>query len=167
MSKTGKWPAPALLIITLCMPLLSGCHPKPVTDFYYLVSKQTFPSQATTMNLTIVRRYEKEIWCKDGGKLMEKDGFTTQCLYNERSYDPALNGETTGKWYILHRIDKILSVAMIFEFNHPPPDEVILAQLKKIAPHPVKMAALFHAPAEALIFSPAGDIRYQEKLKPN
>ncbi len=144
---------------------LCGCQSKPVTDFYYLVAKQTQVGPETTLKLTIVRRFEKENYCKDEAKRFIKDGFAVECPYNERVYDSALNGKRTGEWYILHRIDKILSVAIIFEFDPPPPDEIVLGQLKKIAPHPVKMAALFQAPAEALIFSPSGDVRYQEKFK--
>lgn len=144
---------------------LCGCQSKPVTDFYYMVAKQKQVSPQTTLNLTIVRRFEKENYCKDEAKHFIKDGFAVKCTYNERSYDPALKGERTGNWYILDRIDKILSVAIIFEFNPPPPDEIVLSQLKKIAPHPVKMAALFKAPGEAIIFSPSGDVRYQQKIK--
>ncbi len=149
-----------LLAVSSC-----GCQAKPVTDFYYMVAKQTQVSPQTTLNLTIVRRFEKEVYCEDEAKQYVKSGFAVECPYNERIYDTALNGEPTGKWYILHRIDKIMSVAIIFDFDRPPPDEIVLAQLKKIAPHPVKMAALFQAPAEALIFAPSGDVRYQEKFK--
>ncbi len=89
---------------------------------------------------------------------MAKEGFTSECHYNDRTYDPELNGQVTGKWYILHRIDKILSVAIIFEFTPQPPGEIIVPQLRRIAAHPVKMAALAQAPAEALIFSPTGQV---------
>ena len=124
----------ALAAIVLLAGSLCGCQAKPVTDFYYLVAKQTQVSPQTTLNLTIVRRFEKEVYCKDEAKQFIKSGFAVECPYNERVYDPALNGEPTGKWYILHRIDKILSVAIIFDFDRPPPDEFRTSRRTRTSP---------------------------------
>ncbi len=144
----------------------SACDSKPVTDFYYLVATQVQQNPQTKLTVTFLRKFEKENWCKDEAKRFAKMGFTANCPYNARMHDSTLAGEKTGKWYLLHRIGKFPPSAIVFEYEPPIPDEIVLAQLKRIAPHAVKLAALSQSPAEAVIFSPAGDVRFQETIMP-
>ncbi len=141
---------------------LTACGSKEVSNYHYLVAQKIEPSPQTILTLTFVRKFEKESWCTAEAKRFTQRGFTAECRYNDTSYEPALRGEAIGKWYLLQRIGRFPPLAIIYEFNPPLPDEIVLYNLKQMAPHAVKFAALHRAPAEALIFSPEGDIRLRK-----
>lgn len=152
---------PLIIFVGLAVQA-TGCGAKEVSNYHYLVARKMELSPQTTLTLTVVRKFEKESWCADEAARFTKRGFTAECRYNDTSYEPALRGEAIGKWYLLQRIGRFPPLAIIYEFNPPLPDDVILYNLEQMAPHAVKFAAFHRAPAEAIIFSPEGDIRLRK-----
>jgi len=153
--------AAAFFLAGLCLSL-NACRSNEVSNYHYLVATRVEVHPQTTLTLTFVRKFEKESWCTAETERFTKRGFTAECRYNDTSYEPALRGEAIGKWYLLQKIGRFPPLAIIYEFNPPLSDEIVLYNLKQMAPHAVKFAALHRAPAEALIFSPEGDIRLHE-----
>ena len=141
---------------------MTACGSKEVSHYHYLVAQKIESSPQTILTLTLVRKFEKKSWCADEAARFTKRGFTAECRYNDTSYEPALRGEAIGKWYLLQRIGRFPPLAIIYEFNPPLPDEIVLYNLEQMAPHAVKFAAFHRAPAEALIFSPEGDVRLRK-----
>lgn len=157
--KRRVWIIAAVFILNL-----TACGSKEISGYHYLIAKRIEVNPQTILTVTFVRKFEKESWCTAEAARFSKRGFEAECRYNDTSYEPALRGEAIGKWYLLQRIGRFPPLAVIYDFNPPLPDEVVLYNLKQIAPHAVKFAALHRAPAEALIFSPSGDIRLRENF---
>jgi len=143
---------------------VSACGPREDAPQYYMVAERITPGPPVNSKVTFIRTFEKKHWCEADTERFMKQDFKASCRTEERIYEPALRGEAIGKWYILQKIGRFPPSAVVYEYDPPLPDAIMLAQLKRFAPHAVKFAALHRAPAESLIYSPSGDIRSQKML---
>ena len=138
--------------------LLSGCGDGP-SEHHYLVAKRIEQGPQITMTLNVVRRFEKESWCKSElNGFKEENGFTGECVYEAEAYKPMFTGGPADHWYALRRVGRFPPSVVFYEFNPPLPEAIIVQQLKNMAPHTLQFAALHHAPAEVQIYSPKGEL---------
>ena len=67
-------------------------------------------------------------------------------------------GKAVGRWYVIRRMGRFSPTILFYEFEPPIPDEVMVAQLRQIAPHTLQFAAIHKAPAKVSIISPDGEV---------
>lgn len=146
-----------VVVMLIILTAAAACGRKE-TGHHYLIAKRIEQGPGLTLTLTLVRRFEKKNWCDAEKESMSKRDFEAECRYEELVYEPMFHGEPAGKWYALQRVGKFPPSVLIYEFDPPLPDEIILKQLRQSAPHVLKFAALHRAPAEVRIFSPEGEV---------
>ncbi len=153
-----KTRAAALAVLLAAFSMgLAACG-KPAETRYTLVARRLDPMPGFGLTLTLVRKFEKENWCKAEMEGLAKHQFQSECRYDETAFEPMFRGEAAGVWYVIQRIGAFTPTVVIYEFNPPLPDSVVLAHLKTSAPHILKFAALHRAPAEVRIYSPLGEV---------
>jgi len=162
LRKTQKQLGVVIAGVMICF--LSGCQNKAPLYRYCLEAKRTQMGIAGALTLTYVRKFEKIHWCEAEYERLAKQGFSGGCLKDEAKYDPLFEGKATGQWYLLEKVGRFSPAVIIYEMESELSDQIILYNLKQMAPHIIKFAALHRAPAEALIISPTGDIRAREKI---
>lgn len=145
------------VLLTALSVCLAACG-KPAETRYTLVARRLDPMPGFALSLTLVRKFEKENWCKAEMEGLAKHQFQSECRYDETAYERMFRGEAAGVWYVIQRVGAFTPTVVIYEFNPPLPDAVVLAHLKSSAPHILKFAALHKAPAEVRIYSPTGEV---------
>lgn len=152
----------------ILMVMASGCA-KPEENYYLTANfgkeSQEFLAlkdpqfEQTLQTITLVRRFEHNIWCEGERDKFIKEGLEAACVFKNPAYEPAYRGETIGKWYAVHSVGSLPATLIIYEAAPPLPDAQMLAQLKESLPKVLKFVNLHEAPAEVRFFSPGGEVK--------
>lgn len=154
--------------VFILLIMSSGCV-KP-EGYYYLIANLGKGSQEFlavknkkfeqySQTLTIVRRFEHNIWCEGERDKFTKEGYTASCSFKNSVYEPAFRSEPIGKWYAIHFIGTLPPTLIIYEASPQLPDAMSLEQLKASLPKVLKFVSLDEAPAEVRYFSPTTEVK--------
>lgn len=146
----------SVISFLVLLVFFSACSGE-VHHHYYLEAQKIEEGPEMTMTLTYVRRYEKERWClSEMESLLNEGEFQAECTYENRAYKPMFDGQAVGKWYTIQRVGAFPPSVVFYDFDPPLPEEVMIHNLKRSAPHVLQFAALHQAPAEVRVFAPDG-----------
>jgi len=146
------------LVFLFAAVCLQGCGKPGAAGYFYLESKKSerLPEAGQALTLHIVRRFEKENWCRDERDSFIKDGFEAECTFESEPYAKMYEGEAVGLWYAIQSIGPFPPTIIYYEYSPPVPNEVMLEELKQSVPHILQFAALHSTPAQVRIISPDG-----------
>lgn len=146
----------------------SGCA-KPEENYYLTANfgkeSQEFLAlkdpqfEQSLQTITLVRRFEHNIWCEGERDKFIKEGLEAGCAYKTPAYEPAYRNEPIGKWYAVHAVGKLPPTLVLYEAVPPLSDGLALEQLKASLPKVLKFVSLDEAPAEVRFFSPDGEVK--------